>query len=52
MKVRRKFNLGRIGHQYESLDIEVEAETIDEAAELIEKAWEHYCRLVVEDKIQ
>ena len=28
MKVKRKFNLGRIGHQYESIEIEVEGEDI------------------------
>jgi len=52
MKVTRKFNLSRIGHSYESIDIEVEARTIEEAVDEIEKAWRYYCRMIVEEKVQ
>lgn len=52
MKVRRKFNLGRIGHKYESVEIEVEAETIGEAVMKIEDAWRAYCKAVVNGRVQ
>lgn len=52
MKVRRKFNLGRIGHQYESIEIEVEGNKIDQLIQEIEEAWEKYCRAIVDGKVQ
>lgn len=51
-KIRRKYNLGRIGHQYESIEIEVECDSIEEAIQLIEDAWRGYCRAIVEGKVQ
>jgi len=52
MRVTRKFNLGRVGHQYESLEIEVEAYSIEKAAEIIEESWKTYRTLMKEGKIQ
>lgn len=42
MKVTRKLNLGRIGHQYESIEIEVESESIKDAILQIDEAWKAY----------
>lgn len=39
MRVRRKYNLSRIGIKYESVDIEVDADTIDEALRKLDYAW-------------
>jgi hypothetical protein len=52
MKVRRKFNLSRIGHTYESIDIEVEGENITELIDEIEKAWREYCKAIVDGRVQ
>lgn len=52
MKVRRKYNLSRIGKTYESVDIEVEGNDIEEIIERIEKAWRAYCKAVVEGRVQ
>jgi len=52
VKVTRKFNLARIGHQYESIDIEVEGNDINEIIEAIEKAWREYCKAIVDGKVQ
>ena len=52
MRVTRKFNLARIGHQYESIEIEVEAETIETCVQLIEEAWRYYNKMIVEGKVQ
>lgn len=52
MKVRRKFNLSRIGHTYESVDIEVEAKKIETCIEEIEKAWRAYCKAILEERVQ
>jgi hypothetical protein len=42
VEVKRKFNLGRVGHPYESLGITVEAYCMERAARVIEKAWQKY----------
>ena len=42
MKVRRKYSLNRIGLQYESLDIEVEHETIQECLHDIQRCWQQF----------
>lgn len=52
MIVRRKYNLSRIGRSYESIDIEVEADRIDDAIALIEDAWRAYCQAILEGKVQ
>ena len=52
MKVRRKYNLSRIGHQYESIDVEVEGDDIEDVIQRIEKAWRAYCKAIVEEKVQ
>lgn len=52
MKVTRKFNLARIGHQYESIDIEVESEDIEDAIQRIEEAWRAYCKAIVDGRVQ
>jgi len=52
VKVRRHFNLDRIGHRYESIDIEVEADTIEQAVKEIEEAWRYYNKQIVEGKVQ
>ena len=52
MKVRRKYNLSRIGHNYESVDIEMEGDSIEEIIQRIEKAWRAYCKAIVEEKVQ
>lgn len=52
MKVRRKFNLARVGHQYESIDIEVEGEDIDDIIQEIESAWQYYCKALVKGTVQ
>lgn len=54
MKVRRKFNLVRISveNPYETLDIELEAESIEEALKQIEEAWRLFCKWKSEGKIQ
>lgn len=52
MRVSRKFQLERIGHKYETLEIEVYVDTIEEAADKIEAAWRAYCKAVVEGRVQ
>lgn len=52
MKVRRKFNLGRIGHPYESIEFEVESNSVQEAINLIEEAWRAYCKAIVDEVVQ
>lgn len=52
MKVTRKFNLARIGHQYESIDIEVEGENIADIIVEIGNAWKAYCRAIAEGVVQ
>lgn len=52
MIVRRKFNLSRIGRSYESIDIEVECDTIEEAIARIEDAWKMYCKAIIEGRVQ
>lgn len=52
MIVRRKYNLSRIGHSYESIDIEVEGVDIEEIIQRIEEAWRAYCKAIVEEKVQ
>jgi len=51
MKVRRKFNLNQIGKNYETIDIEVDCETIEEAIRQIEESWRVYCRAIVDGKV-
>jgi len=50
MKIRRKFNLGRIGHKYESVEIEVEGEStrLDQLIMDIHLAWKAYCKAIVD----
>lgn len=50
--VQRKFNLSRINRSYESVDIGVYAESIEEAIQKIEEAWRYYCKMIVEEKVQ
>lgn len=52
MKVRRKFNLGRIGHRYESVEIEVEGDDIQDIIMRIEGAWREYAHAIKEGKVQ
>jgi hypothetical protein len=52
MKVRRHFNLDRIGKKYESIEIEVETETVVEAVDQIETAWRFYCKMIAEGTVQ
>jgi len=52
VKVRRKYNLGRIGHQYESIEVEVEGEDIKDIIKRIEDAWRAYCGAIVDGLVQ
>jgi hypothetical protein len=52
MKVTRKFNLARIGHQYESIDIEVEGEDIGKIILEITEAWKAYLKAIVDGVVQ
>lgn len=52
MKVTRKFNLDRIGHRYESIDIEVEGDNIEEIIQEIDEAWRAYCKAILEERVQ
>jgi hypothetical protein len=52
MKVLRKFNLGRIGHPYECIDIEVVGEKIEDIIRQIDEAWRAYCKAITEGKVQ
>ena len=52
MRVARKFNLSRIGHQYESIEIEVEADAIHDAMLQIERAWVAYCKAIKDGLVQ
>jgi len=52
MRVRRKFNLGRVGHQYESVEIEVEGEKIEDIIHRIDEAWKTYCKAIVDGVVQ
>lgn len=47
MRISRKFNLARIGHQYESVDIEIEGENTAEIIVQIEEAWRTYSQAIV-----
>jgi hypothetical protein len=48
MKITRKFNLAQIGHQYESIDIEIEGDDIDNIIRQIDEAWKVYCKAIVD----
>ena len=52
MKVKRKFNLGRIGHQYESVEIEAEGEHVEDIIRHIDEAWKAYCKAIVDGVVQ
>lgn len=52
MRVTRKYNLGRIGDKYESIEFEVEGEDIETIIQQIEEAWKAYCKAIVEGKVQ
>lgn len=54
MKVTRKFNLARIGpaHQYETVDIEIEAEKLADIIVQIDDAWKAYCKLIQNGVVQ
>lgn len=52
MRVSRKFNLGRIGHQYESIEIEVEGDRISDIIVLIDDAWKAYCAAIASGVVQ
>lgn len=52
MKIRHKFNLARIGHQYESIDIEVEGTDVEGLIKEIDEAWRMYCKAIVEERVQ
>lgn len=52
MKVRRKFNLGRVGHPYEAVDIEVEGDKIEDIILEINEAWKAYCKAIVDGVVQ
>jgi hypothetical protein len=46
MKVTRKFSLARIGHQYETIEIEMKGEHINDIIVLIDDAWKAYCAAI------
>jgi hypothetical protein len=52
MKVRRHFNLDRIGRRFDSIEIEVETATIDEAIREINEAWKTYCKAIVDGAVE
>lgn len=52
MKIRRKFNLGRIGHQYESIEIEVDGEDLTDLLTRIELAWRGFNEAITAGKVQ
>ena len=52
MKIRRKFNLGRIGHPYEAIEIEVEGDNIENLIQEINEAWKAYCKAIVDGVVQ
>jgi len=52
VRVARKYNLERIGHRYESIEIEVEGDDISDIIKRIEEAWRVYCRAIVEGAVQ
>ena len=51
MKLRRKFNLRRIGIEYESVDIEVEGEDAEKLIAEIEAIWKKYSEAIVNGKV-
>jgi hypothetical protein len=51
VKVSRKFNLDRIGHRYESVDIEVEGTSIEDIIREIEEAWRAYCSAITAGRV-
>jgi IS1 family transposase len=52
MKVTRKFNLGRIGHQYESVEIEAEGPNIEHIIAEIDRAWKAYSKSIKEGIVE
>ena len=52
MKVTRKFSLARIGHQYESVDIEIEGERMEEIIVKIDEAWKTYSAAIKNGVVQ
>lgn len=52
MKIRRKYNLGRIGHRYESIEIEEEGYDAEKITQRIEQAWRAYCKAIADGKVQ
>lgn len=51
MILRRKFNLQRIGIQYESVDVEVEGKDVQSLIEKIEQVWKTYSEAIVNGKV-
>ena len=51
MNVRRKYNLAQIGRTYESIDIEVTGEDIEDIIQRIENAWQIYRKSILEKKV-
>ena len=52
MRVSRKYNLGRIGHRFESIEIEVEGEDIEEIIRRIDSAWQGYSKAIVAGRVE
>jgi hypothetical protein len=52
MKIRRKFNLGRIGHPYEAIEVEVEGDNVENLIQEINEIWKAYCKAIVDGVVQ
>jgi len=51
MKVRRKYSLDRVNLRYETVDIEIIGESMDDVAKRIDLEFNRYCKLIMEKKI-
>ncbi len=52
MKVTRKFSLSRIGKQYESVDIEIEGDKLEDIIVKIDDAWRAYSKAITSGVVQ
>ena len=52
MKIRRTFNLSKIGHRYESVVIEMEGDDVLDLIQRIDRAWRAYAKAIQEGKVQ
>lgn len=51
MRIVRKYNLGRIGYKYESVEIEASGENIEQIIKQIDAAWLVYSQAIQKGEV-